>query len=119
MSIPEEMLGGEIVQGSGNVFADLGDPDAGEKQAKVRLAMAINQAIADRGLTQAMAAQLLGTEQPKISALANFKLAGFSLERLTAFLNALAMDVEIVIHPPDSGGGRGRTIVRSGDARAA
>jgi predicted XRE-type DNA-binding protein len=64
----------------------------------VRLAVAINQAIKDRRLSQAGAAQLLDINQPKISVLANYRLDGFSVERLMRFLNALGRDVEIVVH---------------------
>ena len=85
------------VSSSGNVFADLGVPGAEEKQTKVRLAVAINQIIDDKGMSQAMAAELLEINQPKISALANYRLDGFSVERLMHFLNALGRDVEIVI----------------------
>jgi predicted XRE-type DNA-binding protein len=86
-----------VVQSSGNVFADLGLRDAGEKQTRVRLAVAINQIIAARHLSQTTAARLLGINQPKISALVNYRLEGFSVERLMNFLNALDRDVEIVI----------------------
>src|SRR3954454_19400041 len=84
-------------RGSGNVFADLGYPDAEERQTRLRLAHAINGVIARRRLTQAAAAERLGINQPKVSALANYKLGGFSVERLMAFLTALDQDVEIVI----------------------
>ena len=86
-----------IVQSSGNVFADLGLHDAGEKQTRVRLAVAINQIIQARHLSQTAAARLLDINQPKISALVNYRLDGFSVERLMNFLNALDRDVEIVI----------------------
>ena len=59
----------EIERSSGNVFADLGLTDAGERQTKVRLAMAINGRIERRGLPQATAAALLGIGQPKVPAL--------------------------------------------------
>src|SRR5208337_5066159 len=86
-----------VVRSSGNVFADLGLRDAGEKQTKVRLAVAIQQIIQARRLSQTAAARLLDINQPKISALVNFRLDGFSVERLLHFLNALDRDVEIVI----------------------
>jgi predicted XRE-type DNA-binding protein len=86
-----------ITRGSGNVFADLGYPDAEERQTKLRLAHAINTVIARRRLTQGAAAERLGVNQPKVSALANYKLGGFSVERLMTFLTALDQDVEIVI----------------------
>ena len=86
-----------ITRGTGNVFADLGYADAEERQTKLRLAHAINGVIARRRLTQATAAGKLGINQPKVSALANYKLEGFSVERLMTFLTALDQDVEIVI----------------------
>jgi predicted XRE-type DNA-binding protein len=92
-----------IGRSSGNVFADLGLPDAEEKQTKVRLAVAINQIIETMKLSQSAAAQLLHINQPKISALVNYRLSGFSVERLIHFLNALGRDVEIVIRKPRSG----------------
>jgi predicted XRE-type DNA-binding protein len=86
-----------ITRGTGNVFADLGFPDAEERQTKLRLAYAINDVIERQRLTQAAAADKLGVNQPKVSALAHYKLDGFSVERLMTFLTALDQDVEIVI----------------------
>ena len=86
-----------VTPSSGNVFADLGIADAEERQTKVRLALAINQILGQRRLPQAEAARRLGVNQPRISALSNYRLAGFSVERLIHFLNALGRDVEIVI----------------------
>ena len=86
-----------VVRSSGNVFADLRLRDADEKQTKVRLAVAIQQIIQARRLSQTTAARLLDVNLPKISALVNYRLDGFSIERLMHFLNALDRDVEIVI----------------------
>ncbi len=71
--------------------------DAKERQTKLQLAHALNQILARRRLTQAAAAELLGITQPKVPALANDKLEGFSVERLMTFLTALDRDIEIVI----------------------
>jgi predicted XRE-type DNA-binding protein len=87
----------QIVRGSGNVFADLGYPDAEERQTKLRLALALNAILDERKLSQADAATRLGVNQPKVSALRNYKLDGFSVERLMTLLTALDRDVEIVI----------------------
>jgi predicted XRE-type DNA-binding protein len=87
----------DITRGSGNVFADLGLPDAEERQTKLRLACALNEVMAAQRLTQAAAAARLGLNQPKVSALRNYKLEGFSVERLMTLLTALDRDVEIVI----------------------
>jgi predicted XRE-type DNA-binding protein len=86
-----------IVASSGNVFHDLQLPDAEEKHTKVRLAVTINQIIEHGNLSQAAASEMLKVNQPKISALANYRLDGFSVERLMNFLNALGRDVDIVI----------------------
>jgi predicted XRE-type DNA-binding protein len=87
----------DISRGSGNVFADLGFPDAKERQTKLRLAYALNTILDELHLPQAAAAARLGLNQPKVSALRNYKLEGFSVERLMTLLNALDQDVEIVI----------------------
>jgi predicted XRE-type DNA-binding protein len=87
----------KITRGSGNVFADLNFPDAEERQTKLRLAYALNAIVDARRLTQAAAAERLGLNQPKVSALRNYRLEGFSVERLMTLLNALDQDIEIVI----------------------
>jgi phage-related protein/predicted XRE-type DNA-binding protein len=86
-----------ITRGSTNVFEDLGYPDAAERQAKLRLAYALNQVLEQRQLSQSHAAKVLGVTQPKVSALRHYKLGGFSVERLMNLLTALDQDVEIVI----------------------
>ena len=86
-----------ITRGSTNVFEDLGYPDAAERQAKLRLAYALNKVLEKRELSQGDAAKVLGVTQPKVSALTRYKLAGFSVERLMNLLTALDRDVEIVI----------------------
>ncbi|HTM06383.1 MAG TPA: helix-turn-helix transcriptional regulator [Patescibacteria group bacterium] len=84
---------------SGNIFADLGFPDAEERMAKTNLAIQINTLIKRKKLTQKQAAELLDIDQPKISALSTGKLAGFSLERLFRFLTILGQDITINITP--------------------
>jgi predicted XRE-type DNA-binding protein len=88
-----------VTPSSGNVFADLGLPNAEELGAKVRLTASINAILTQRGLTQVEAARVLGVSQPKVSALRGYKLEGFSVERLMHFLNALEHDVVIEIRP--------------------
>jgi predicted XRE-type DNA-binding protein len=46
----------EFMVSSGNVFADLGLPDAGTRLAKAELARSITAIIQERGLTQREAA---------------------------------------------------------------
>jgi predicted XRE-type DNA-binding protein len=97
-----------ITRGTANVHADLGFPDAVERQTKTRLAFAINELLDKRNLKQREAAELLGIPQPKISVIRNYRLDNISVERLMEFLVALDQDVEITIRPraAKSKGGR-------------
>src|SRR5436309_2711960 len=78
-----------IDRGSGNVFADLGLPNPDLALAKADIVQRIRNLIEARGLTQAKAAELLGLDQPKVSALARGRVEGYTLDRLFRFLNAL------------------------------
>ena len=82
---------------SGNVFADLNLPQADDLLAKAELAAKIIAEIQRRRLTQSQAATILGIDQPKVSALKQGKLPGFSIERPMRFLLALGRDVEITV----------------------
>src|SRR5688572_15403607 len=82
---------------SGNVFADLGIPNPDLALAKAELVEHIRALITERNLTQAQAGQVLGLDQPKVSGLLRGRVAGYSLDRLFRFLNALGQQVEINI----------------------
>ena len=100
-----------VTASSGNVFADLGLKNAEELGTKVRLAASINAILTKRKLTQMQAAQVLGVNQPKVSALKGYKLEGFSVERLMRFATALEHDVVIEIRPKAKRKGLGRVMV--------
>jgi predicted XRE-type DNA-binding protein len=100
-----------IEASSGNVFADLGLPDAIDLDTKVRLAVKINKLFAAQRLNQARAAALLDVSQPKISALKNYRLDGFSVERLMNFIAALGEDVNISFSPRRPVGSHGKVVV--------
>lgn len=91
------MSGSEFFESSGNVFADLGLPDAGTRLAKAELARRISAFIQGQGLTQREAADLLGIDQPKVSAITRGRLTDFSLDRLLTFVNRLGMDIVITV----------------------
>ncbi len=101
-----------IEASSGNVFADLGLPDAEDLDTKVRLAVKINRLVATQRLNQVAAAARLNVSQPKISALKNYRLEGFSVERLMRFIMALGEDVEISFRPRKTAGSHGRLLVQ-------
>lgn len=84
---------------SGNVFADLGLEGPEEHLIKASLVAKIDRIIAQRGLTQAAAAQAMGIDQPKVSAMLAGQFRGYSVERLLRFLVSLGQDVEIVVKP--------------------
>lgn len=88
-----------ITRGTGNVFADLNLPDSSDRKTKTRLALALNHILKDQGLKQVDVAHLLGVPQPKVSALVNYRLDGFSVEKLMEFIVALGRDVEIIVRP--------------------
>jgi predicted XRE-type DNA-binding protein len=106
-----------VRESSGNVFADMGLPDAEEELTKAQLASHIRQVIKRQRLTQVAAATLMGIDQPKVSALLNGRLANFSSERLMRLLTALGQDVEITVRtkPRNRAHGRIRVI---GEAHA-
>lgn len=103
----------EVSSSSGNIFEDLGLPESGELLVKAKLASQISDIVSERKLTQAQAADLLGIDQPKVSALTRGKLSGFSVERLFRFLNTLGSSVEIRIIPATQSEERAQTRVIS------
>jgi predicted XRE-type DNA-binding protein len=109
----------KIIPSSGNVFADLGLPDADQLLAKAELAIEITRIIKERELTQIEAAEIIGVDQPKVSALVGGKLDGFSMDRLYRFLNALGRDVEIVLRPMPKSRKQGKLTVSRKRARQA
>jgi len=100
----------DVTESSGNVFADLGLEQAELHLAKAQIAAEIGRLLRDRNLTQTKAAELLGVDQPKISALVRGRLSGFTLDRLLRFLTDLNCDVEITVRPAKTEG-RGHIAV--------
>ena len=87
----------KIERGSGNVFADLGIPDADAHLLKAELVTRIDRIIRQRGLKQVEAAKLLGLSQPDVSRLLRGNFREYSMERLLRLLTTLGRDVDIVI----------------------
>ena len=85
-----------VIKGSGNVFADLGYADAEEQQTKSKLVSRIAKLIEQQNMTQKEAAEKLGIDQPKISAMLGGRFRGFSVYRLMRFVADLGIEVEIV-----------------------
>jgi predicted XRE-type DNA-binding protein len=85
--------------GSGNVFRDIGVPNAEEHLVKAQLVFKIDAILKKRGLKQVEAAELFGVRQPDVSKLLRGEFRQFSVERLLRFLVVLDHDVEIVVKP--------------------
>jgi predicted XRE-type DNA-binding protein len=96
----------KVVQGSGNVFSDVGLPHAEDQQVKAELTRQLHNRIKSLGLTQVQAAKRLGLKQPDVSKLMRGRFTGFSADRLIALLNAVRVDVDIVIRPHEEDNGR-------------
>lgn len=86
-------------KGSGNVFADIGLPNADEHLVKAKLVYKIDNLMRERGMKQVEAARLFGVKQPDVSKMLHGDFRQFSVERLLRFLVALGQDVEIVVKP--------------------
>jgi predicted XRE-type DNA-binding protein len=89
----------DVFVGSGNVFADIGLPNAEEHFIKAQLVYKIDGLMKQRGLKQAEAAKLFGVKQPDVSKMLRGDFRQFSVERLLRFLVALGQDVDIVVRP--------------------
>ena len=89
----------EHEQSAGNIFADIGLPNADEHLVKAELVWKIDRLMRERGLRQAQAAALFGVRQPDVSKMLRGDFRQFSVERLMRFLVALGQDVEIVVRP--------------------
>ena len=91
-----------VERGSGNVFADLGFPDADAHLVKAEFVSRIDDIVRDRGIIQTETSWLLGLSQPDVSRLLRGDFREYSLERLLRLLNALRRDIDIVIRQPSS-----------------
>jgi predicted XRE-type DNA-binding protein len=100
----------EVHESSGNVFADLGLPDAENHFLKAQIVAELYRITRDRKLTQAKAGELMGITQPEVSRLFKGTFREYSVDRLMTFLTAFDRDVEIVSRPRADGrsGERGR-----------
>jgi len=100
-----------VTEGSGNVSADLGLPNADQELMKARLTLQIYRIIKERGITQTEAGKILGIPQPHVSALARNRSGNFSVGGLIVFLTALGQDVEITVRPTRKDHGQMSVVV--------
>ena len=108
----EAAAGIPVTRGSGNVFTDLGFPDAEELQVKAALTRQIAKRIEALGLTQIQTKARLCISQLDVSKLMTGRYTRYSADRLIAMLNALEVDIEIIIRPRSLSGSHGPGSVR-------
>lgn len=101
----------EVTHGSGNVFADLGDPDAEMLQFKSGLIFEIERVIEARGLTPSEAAKITGISQATLSNLLRGRYFEISTDQLFEMLNRLGRDVEVRVGSEDKAPGAARVTV--------
>ena len=91
--------GVEVRPSSGNVFADLGLPDAEKLKIKTGLVIEIRKAMKSLGLTQQEAAKRMGVTQPKVSDMMRGDFSNLSERKLMDCLTRLGYDIEIKVRP--------------------
>jgi predicted XRE-type DNA-binding protein len=103
----------EVHESGGNVFADLGLPNAEERLLKANIVNELHRLIKERGLTQVKAAKLIGIHQPDLSHLLRGDFEDYSAERLMKMLTVFEQDIEIVTKPNHKAGKPGRITFKS------
>ena len=95
----KKVNGMTVLEGSDNIFRDLGFPEAEAVNllARSTLMIEIKKIIAERKLTQAEAARLLGVRQPRVSALYTGKIEDFTVDMLMKWLSKLGKDVSVLV----------------------
>jgi predicted XRE-type DNA-binding protein len=98
--------------GSGNIFADLGLPDAEDMLLKSTIVIELRRLIEERSLSQTAAAKLIGINQADLSKILRGRFRGYSEARLMRMLTAFSQDVEITTRPHRKAGAIGKIIFR-------
>jgi predicted XRE-type DNA-binding protein len=106
MAIKKKLPAHEM--GSGNIFADLGLPNAEEHQLKAALVVQIKRLMVERKLTQSATAGLVGMKQPDLSKVLRGDFRLVLVEKLMRMLTAFDQDVEISVKPHRKRGETGR-----------
>jgi predicted XRE-type DNA-binding protein len=89
----------EVWEGSDNVFADLGLPNAEKLKIKSGLVFRIDKAMRALGLNQQDAAKRMGLPQAKVSNMLRGDFSNISERKLMDCLTRLGYDIEIKLRP--------------------
>jgi len=101
----------KVEVGSGNIFADLGLPDAEDMLLKSTIVIELRRLIKQRKLTQSAAGKLIGISQGDLSKVLCGQFRGYSEAKLMRMLTAFDQNVEITIQPRRKAGEAGRIIL--------
>jgi predicted XRE-type DNA-binding protein len=109
-----------VIEGSGNVFEDIGfsKTEAAELKVKAELTRQIYHRIKTMGLTPVDAAKRLRVSQPDVSRLMNARPTRYSIDKLLLLLSALDVDIDIVVRPRTAAHSQHFGVVRIIDAKA-
>lgn len=83
------------MHGSGNVYRDLGRPNADLEQARAIVTAKIIRVLDDRNLSTRDAEKLTGISHSEFSRIRSTQLRRFTLDRLIAILGKLDAEVEV------------------------
>ena len=100
----------ELVRGSGNVYRDLGRPNANLEQARAITAAKIIRILDERELSTRDAEKLTGVSHSEFSRIRNAQLSRFTLDRMISILGKLDTNIEVSlsfkVRKPAGHGGR-------------
>ena len=101
-----------IEGGRGNVFADIGHPEAEAHLVKAELVGRIDAIVCQRGIALTEVARLFDLTRSDVSQLLRGDFRAYSLEHLLRLVTALDRDIDIVIRRPrQASGGRLRVAI--------
>jgi predicted XRE-type DNA-binding protein len=92
-----KVRGSRVTRGGGNVFEDIGVPDAEDHMAKAELVSELKHIIDREGWTQAQAAKIMGMAQPDVSRLLRGQFSNYSIDRIMRFLRSAGCELQITI----------------------
>lgn len=87
----------ELIQGSGNVHADFGLPDAGLRQARAIVAGRILKRLDELRWSTREAERATGIAASEYSRIRRVRLERFTLDRLIGILGKLDASIDVVI----------------------
>ena len=87
----------DVIRGSGNIYRDFGDIDAGVRQAKAILAAEILKVLENEQLSTRQAEARSGVNHSEFVRIRRANLARFTIDRLVSILGRLNQDVEVTV----------------------